>query len=290
MNLSTQATAPRDVVTLKTNFLAPTVRDLGQFLQDFAAWAYDENRDPEKEPKPKTASAPDANTYRFTCDLSTNGRDMRATLLSIINRFMFRDAAEGRDQDGSWSYSKATPAPVRHTAPTPQWFSWSEGCHFESNEAVIAALEQAAQDVLTANIDTAGGYGCFTGFAKLPNAGGYRFTCNITFGAKERCAQFMREVAKQIAAGETLGNLNHERWQLTLSDSFEPVGETPGGGNAAAPSPEASAPSAETVSAPAPAAASEAPAPVESKTPTRPKHTPAIGRSQASRNTEAAEN
>jgi len=232
---------PGAMIVLDCNILAPSKAVLFDWLHAYGDWARD-GADPKTEPKCKLAKEPAATTVRFIAKLSYNGKDMWATLLNVRNSINFGTHKRLETYGGSWSFSEARPAPIRSAAPAPEFWVWLEDRHFESRETLVSALEQAAQDVLSAKIDCTGGYGGFSAFDKLPDSGAYRFRCHIQMGNRQRCADFIRQVAIAIAAGETAGNQNYDSWGLAVSDTFAASGTESQSATGAAPQPEAAAP------------------------------------------------
>lgn len=221
------------VIWLRANFLSPSVKDLSQWLGEYAMWALND-RNPKTEPQPKTTNTRTADTFRFHCSLKETPRDMYATLLTAANKLCFRETASDKGVSGEWSYAKATPAPARVKTADPEWFIWAEEHRFESISAIIVALQQTAKAVVTAQIDCTGGYGSFSHFQNFPNSGPYFFRSYIQFGNREYCGECIRAIARQVGSGETEGTIGTHRWSLTaghpeefLAESTAPAPENP---------------------------------------------------------------
>ncbi len=210
-----------NIIWLRANFLAPTRDTLAKWLMEYAAWAFETDHDPKREPQPQTTQKRTAQTYSFHCSLKETARDLRNTLLTITNKLCFREADSDEFGSGEYAYTKAAPAPVRVKTPDPEFFVWIEDHRFETESAVIAALENAARAVINANINYTGGGGSFGGFGKLPSSGTYRFRSSYQFGSKEFCGQTLRSIAREIGNGIRQGVIGNSRWSLTMGEPEE---------------------------------------------------------------------
>jgi hypothetical protein len=207
------APVPSGFVYLTVNLLAPSPKDLRDWLFECADWAKS-GGDPKRQPQCAIAKEPTQTTVRFIAELCYKPNDMWATLLSILSRISWACKGDS-DYGGKWGYAIERPTPKPQKSEPVHFWHWVEDQRVNDASAVVKALRESAADFAKPETEEPSeGYGFSALHGRVSNEGGLRFCAYIALGGKEYSAKALLQVAEQIEKGVLEGSIGDDEWFL----------------------------------------------------------------------------